>query len=452
MRIKTDLPLTLSVIAKILGTTIEFDGKINAITTDSRLCEKNDLFIALKGERFDGADFICDARKKEAFVISERNNSDFKVASAENALISIASAYKDMISPKYTIAVTGSVGKTTTKDFIHALLSSFIATHKTSGNYNNIIGLSYTILSMPKNTEALVCELGMNHIGEIEILSQALNPDISVITNIGTAHIGNLGSRKRIAQAKLEIESGMKNGKTVLFSDEPLLSAAKYPYRVSYNDFSADLFIKLISRSINGCEFLVKSKSFESHFKSKLYSKPTIDSLMLAIAVCDIMKKTEYEALIEAIQSITPENLRQKLLTDSKYKIYDDSYNSSPEAVVADLNMLSELGKNNSALLGDMLELGEKSAELHRYIGAQCAKYSMKKLYAFGKHADDIAKGAVAAGMDKSCVYINSDTSKPEITAKQISDTYSGEILLVKASHAIKINRITEILMKERGI
>ena len=451
MRIKTELPLTLSMIAETLKIRSSLMGEIKAITTRAELCKKDDLFIALKGERFDGASFISDARKNGAYILSETNEADFKVKSSEKALLDIAAAYKKIINPKYTVAVTGSVGKTTVKDFTGALLSSKMNTHKTKDNNNNIIGVAYTLLSAPKNTEALICELGMNHKGEIDILSRAAIPDISVITNVGTAHIGNLGTRKEIAEAKLEIENGMQGGKTIVFKEEPLLSSAKNIYTVSYTDSSADLFAEVLRRSLGGTEFFIKTKSFEKLFFSELYSKHTIDSLIMAIAVCDVIG-LDSQAIYDSVKNIGENNLRQRFIFGNGYKIFDDTYNSSPEAVVADLNMLVEFEAKTSALIGDMLELGDDSENLHRYIGAECAKHSLKKLYAFGKYAKYVRDGAVAAGMEKNCIFINEDVTNPELSAKQISDSYDGETLLIKASRLIRAERIIEILTKERGV
>lgn len=450
MRIKTNRTLTLKEVAYLLGAEIAFDREINAICTDSRECHANDLFIALSGEKHNGADYIDDARKRGAFVIAE-HGGDINTKRTDLSLLSLASKYKRIINPRYTVAVTGSVGKTTVKDFTHFLLSSVMPTHKTEGNYNNIIGVSHTLLSMPKNTEALVCELGMNHTGEIELLSRAVIPDIAIITNIGTAHIGNLGSRERIAEAKLEIQNGMtSNGRSIVSLEEPLLRNIKNPYFVSYRDKSSDLYAEIFSLSSKGCKVFIKTERFECEIESGLYSEHSINSLIYAVAVCDLLNMSPKE-ISDAAKIITSNCLRQKFISKYGYSIYDDSYNSSPEAVIADFNMLSKMGNNNSALLGDMLELGERSEEMHLMIGAECARFGFKKLYAFGKYCDSIAKGAIREGMNKDFVFTNSDLSKPEATAKQIKESYSGETLLVKASHSIRADRIIKLLINKES-
>ena len=450
MRIKTSLALTLSDISNVLDVPINEDAEINAITTDSRLCEKSDLFIAIPGENTDGRNYIDQAFFSGAFVVADSDKATFKVDDAKNALLKIAAYYKEKIKPAYTVAVTGSVGKTTTKDFIATLISAVMPTHKTKDNYNNILGLSYTLLSMPTNTRALVCELGMNHKDEINVLSRALKPDVSLITNIGTAHIGNLGSKKAIAEAKLEIQNGMNGGKIIVFKEEELLKEAQNPFFISRICEEADIFFTELCRSENGSEIFVKTKNYEKIFTTNLNSSHTIDSLMLAVAVCSVIGIPEND-IANGIKNISRESLRQKFLTFNGYTIFDDSYNSSPEAVIADLKMLSEQNLNISALIGDMLELGCESKKLHRCIGAQCAKYSVKKLYAFGKYADEVAKGAYFAGMKKKDIFVNKDLSHPKRTAMHIRKSYEGETILVKGSHNVNLDRIIQLLKRKEN-
>ena len=447
MRIKTEIPLTLSLISEVLNIPIARDAQINAITTDSRDCKQRDLFFALGGERYDGADFIEEAKLKKAFTISERRGSDITVQNTYSALLKLSSYYKSLISPKYTVAVTGSCGKTTVKDFISIILSSSLKTHKTQENYNNIVGLSHTLLTTPISTSALICELGMNHAGEISELSQALRPDIAVITNIGTAHIGNLGSREAIAMAKLEIENGMQGGKTIVFKEEPLLVNAKNPYFVSFMDKNADMYAEIRARSKKGSEIFIKSAEYEYLFCSHLYALHTISSLILAIATATLIGLSAEEINV-GVDKIQEANLRQKFLNANGYRIYDDSYNSSPDAVISALNMLKEREDNISALIGDMLELGDKSEKLHEYIGKECAKHGIRKLYAFGKFAKSVAAGAILGGINDKNIFINTDTSRPDITAFQIINSYQGERILVKASHSVRVNRVIDILRK----
>ena len=235
IRFKKDV-FSVSEIASLLGLESSCEAKIRSITTDSRETESGSLFIALKGERFDGNDFIPQALARGAAVIAERMPEDLAEDEAERVLVvkssldgfgKVAKAYKDRINPR-TVAVTGSVGKTTTKEFIYAVASARFLTHKTEGNFNNEIGMPLSILSMPETAQVCVLEMGMSQAGEISRMTRIATPSIAVITNIGNSHIENLGSRENICRAKLEIIEGMPDdGWVILNADEPMLFAQK---------------------------------------------------------------------------------------------------------------------------------------------------------------------------------------------------------------------------------
>ena len=214
MRIILSVPLTLSEIAENALSTHIFKGNVtvNAIVTNSKKASPGDLYIPLMGEKHNGEDYTEEARSRGAYILSSRDcNADIKTDDTTLSLLKIASYYKSKLrSLKKIIAITGSVGKTTTKNVLAKMVGAKYITHATKENFNNYIGLSYTLLSAPIDTEIIIAEIGMNHLGEISLMSKILNPDISVITNIGTSHIGNLGSRDMIAKAKLEITDGMK--------------------------------------------------------------------------------------------------------------------------------------------------------------------------------------------------------------------------------------------------
>ena len=450
MRIKTDIPFSVNEISTLMKNAAFFeDALIDSITTDSRECGERDLFIALRGERTDGHIFTNEALSKGAYVLGESDSATIKVKSTYDALLKIALAYREKLTPKYTIGITGSVGKTTTKEFLYSMLSEKYKTHKTFENFNNSLGLSYTLLSARRESEALVCELGMNHFGEIAKLSRVLMPNIAIITNIGSAHIGNLGSKENIAKAKLEIIEGLKNGKLIIDKDEPLLRDASNAYFISKKDASADLFIKKIIDETSGCSVIVKTKSFEKLFKTPLFAKHHIDLLCLCIGACELCGMDENE-IEKSINRIDPKNLRQRTIVCGGYIIYDDSYNSSPEAVNATLDMLTEKNESVSALLGDMLELNDQSEILHYEIGKKAAYVGLKRLFTFGRYAKNIAYGAIDHGMKKSDVFINTDEHNHKASADAIASVYEGEMLLIKASHSLRADKIIEILLNKK--
>ena len=450
MRIKLDSPIKLSQIQNICGGLLKGDDRIiKYITTDSREVEKCDLFIALKGEKYDGNDYSREVVKKGGIVLSD--DAEFAtlvVNSTREALLKTASMYK-AIKTKLTctIAITGSVGKTTTKEFTSFITSSNYNVHATKENENNDIGLARTLLSMPNDTELLICEMGMNHSGEIESLSRCANPDIAVITNIGCAHYGNLGSRNLIADAKLEIRNGMKSGILLIPAEEKLFANIKDAKRVSTKQTNSDY--ALISRKSDAggshFDFFVNGKKHLSA-KISIPGNHILSCIAYALSICAILGIST-EDCKNQVEKIGYNILRQKVTTVGRYQIFDDTYSSSPEAVIATMRALAlNSSTSHSAVLGDMLELGKLTVPMHEMIGREAYLLGFKKIYAFGVYASYIEKGALEAGMNRKNIKTNMDITRPDITADQIKENYNGELILFKASHSLKVQRIFDYL------
>ena len=450
MRITPEIPLTLKNVAKALGAdeNAYSEARINAISTDSRVTEKGDLFIPLKGINTDGESFVGEAKRKGAYVISSLYvDADFKTQDTRAALLGIAAFYKGLLNElKYTVAITGSTGKTTTKNILSSLLAHNCKEHHTHENYNNVIGLAHTLLSAPKDTQILICELGMNHPGEIALLSKALSPDIGIITNIGSSHIGNLGTRENIAMAKLEILCGMKSPKLIGPHGEKLIEQ-KVGYTFSTEDDSADCYLKPIKEYEDGSIFDIRSKRI--NITSQRISIPGRHVLKALAASIGVIEYLELNAkdIGKAISVLTQNLTRGRFITVGAYTVYDDSYSASPEAVISDFELSMLWQKPKSCVLGDMLELGTSSIYIHSLIGKKAFEYGFEKLFAFGRYALHIANGARLAGMPKENIFINTDISSPEITARQIKENAApNNIILVKASHAIHAERLIPFL------
>ncbi len=450
MRIKTDIPLSLAFIKNAIGKTYtdeDSDTFINAISTDTRELMPGDLFIPLTGENFNAEIFVNDAVKFGAYAISSNyeSKSTFKVKSTLNSLLLIAKAYKKLLNLKYTVAVTGSVGKTTTKNLIIKLLSKKFKVHGTALNYNNEIGVPLTLLNARKDTEVLVIEAGMNHPGELSLISKTIEPDISVITKIGTAHIGNLGSREKIAKAKLEILDGMKDKFAIIPYNEPLLCEILHKLTISAKDANADVYISNLKSADDGILFNCHFKDTvleDLYVKSKDAHIP--ECLSFGIAVCLKAGLSEKE-LKNAITSLdNPSSLKFEYI--GKINILDDSYNSSPESVEYAFKTLSLYKKEGcSAVLGDMLELGEESERLHKSIGKAAAEAKLSALYIFGEFSSFTKAGAVDGGMSENRIFVNSDITRPDITALQIlSNSLPNETILLKGSRKMQMERIKE--------
>lgn len=453
MRVELNIPLDIYEIASSLSTDMSsvalIHKKITAICTDTRECKPEDIFVAISGGNDSGEKYVSDALSKGCYVISSvKQKGVIHVDSTTDALLKIAELYKSKLPLKNTVAVTGSVGKSTTVKFISKILKQKYKVHSPSGNFNNHLGVPLTVLGAGSDTEILVLELGMNHRGEISRLSKYIKPDIGIITNIGTAHIGNLGSRKGIAEAKTEILSGIKDGHLLIPSDEPLLYGLKNSLTVGKNSSLSDF-------SLNGTDagYIFKSKLKEIRDIHFFVSREhLLTNLSFAISVAVLLGLSENE-IQNGIASISDEDLRQRFIVLHDFTIFDDSYNASLESVIADLIYISKHNGARSALLGDVLELGVDTARIHESIGRIAADLKIDRLYLYGSYAVHIAEGATNAGMPSSSIFINDSIPSPEISVKHIIDNHTpGELILFKASHKMRLDKIANMIMEEERI
>lgn len=448
MRIKLDQPLSIKAIAAFAnGIPITNPEKsIKHICTDTREIISEDLFVALKGENFDGNDFLEQAKNSGAITMGSRKTlCDVLVNDGKRALLKLASKYKEILNPKRTVAITGSVGKSTTKELTANILSFAYKVHKTEKNYNNDIGVPLTILSCPKGTDMLVIEAGMNNPKELSVLSDCIRPDICVITNIGSAHIGNLGSREMIAKSKMEITDCMvTGGKVIIPYEEVLLQNLKDKITVSNTSTNAD-FCLLEEEKGNFTFYKNGIKTFDFHLD---YLGNHIPKCLVFALTVGIISGVNPEILLQATDNLQYTLSAEKLQIAGDLTIYDDSYNSSPEAVYSSLSTLSSMGfKYKSAVLGDMNELGVYTADMHRKIGAYAAKTGLEKIFTFGSYSEFIVEGALKEGFPNEFIFKNTDITNPEKTAKQVVDNcFPGEAVLFKASHSVNLGRIIKLI------
>ncbi|MBQ2686287.1 MAG: UDP-N-acetylmuramoyl-tripeptide--D-alanyl-D-alanine ligase [Clostridia bacterium] len=459
MKVYVKGSLTVEELAKMCGGKIvgSTDKKITAITTDSRDICSGALFVAIKGEHFDGNNYLNAAHESGAVCsLAERVPDGFSgcaivCESTKIALGKIAKAYKDRISP-LTVAVTGSVGKTTTKEFIYAVLSEKYKTLKTEGNFNSDIGLPMTLLGLSEDDSAAILEMGMSAKGEIEYLSKIASPRIAVITNIGTSHIGLLGSREAIRDAKLEIREGLfKDGTLILNGDEPLLAGIDGATYVSFENEDADYYISGIVEGENGTAFDLSTKG--NKYESVLI--PTVGehnvlNAAYAFAVGSAAGLGEFE-IRRGLLKYKSADMRQQIYNKGGKVILEDCYNASPESMIAAIKVLSGIasrkGGRKVAVLGDMRELGSYSREEHRKVGAAVAAYSIDLLFTIGKDAKEIAESALYFGLEKENVYVFEDIDDVERIGKAIADvTGPSDVILFKASRAVALERVAKYI------
>lgn len=452
MRVSLEIPMSLSEIANACGGFLKTNANplIHHVTTDTRELTRGDLFIALKGEKYNGSAFISEAKRREAYTLSDgTEGTDIFHHNSQEALLSFGENYiKSLPFILYKIGITGSVGKTTTKEFLNVILSKKYKCHASSGNHNNQIGMPMSILSAPADSQAIVMEIGMSNLGEIRKLANCLRPDIAVITNVGTAHIGNLGSRENIAKAKLEITESESNRVTIVPYEEPLLYEAKRRVTFSILDTRADYFLKCEGEDI------LLYKNGDLFCRSHFIPKEAHNRFCLAAAVAVAVEAGLCaDELGEGISSISNDITRQNIFSKGNYIFYADFYNASLESVTAFIYEAEkyESKSKKSLLLGDVLELGEMSKDIHFEIGSLISEAVFSNLFLIGQESFYIAKGAIKNGFPSDRIFLNPCPDDPRTSAEQIR-TYceAGEVIFMKASRGIKLERVLDCFTDRR--
>ena len=442
------IPITLSEVAFACGTALNKADIVRRIITDSREALMGDLFIALRGERFNGNDHIAEAKAHGAYTLSdERSDADIFVKEVFSALAYIAAYYKSLSkSLVRTLGITGSIGKTTTKNFISSILSGHGKVCATRGNENNRLGVPLTVLSLSPDTEYLVIEAGMNHTGELLDISRTIEPDIAMITNIGTAHIGNFKDREGIASAKLELFSHAKEGASLLIPfGEPILTREpRFQTVATGYEPQADFSItgELNDKGLSG--FFYKKSERLFSFSTKISARHLLPSLSFAFAA--LYKAGIDPRKISALTGrLSDADTRIKVFRTGNITVIDDSYNASRESLVGALNYLKSFGDGlKYALIGDILELGELAGDIHYEIG-KIAAGIVDKLLVFGKHSYSLVRGACDSGLAEENITVIEDHS-PEGIAEVIHSRLSCGTLLIKGSHATGLYRVCEYL------
>ena len=466
------MPMSLTEIAqavdgRLMPTTVPTDEPV-AISafTDSRQIVPGSVFVAIAGERVDGHDFVPKVGAQgavAALVDHEIAGAQVPQIVVENTVKALGALAKHNIerrraleSPFTVIGITGSVGKTTTKDLLKSLLSKMGDTVAPVGSFNNEIGLPLTLMRMTKDTEVMVAEMGMNHFGELSRMTAAAQPDYAVITNIGTSHIEFLGSREGICRAKLEILEGLRQGgAAVLCGDEPLLwdkrdSLGCTVYTYGMENRACDLVAHLHPDG----SFTVINNGLPSEtlpvggsFTAKL-SIPGAHNVLNALAAASVglLMGETVENIRTGLVSYTASGMRQNIYEQNGFRIYADCYNASPDAMEATLGVLGTMGDTGRriAVLGSMLELGDYTEEGHRRAGRAAAEHA-DVLYAYGPSADAIARGAEEKGMQA----VHAFTDQNELVEKLRADAKPGDALLFKGSRGMRMERALALFLGE---
>lgn len=429
---------------------------------DTRTIKKNDTYVGIKGEKFNGSLFYEEALEKRANVCilqdveikidkinKYENIAIIEVKDTIKALQEIAS-YRRSLYDIPVIAITGSVGKTSTKDIIASVMSEKYDVLKTEGNLNNHIGLPLTILKL-KHHNALVVEMGMSALGEIRTLTNIAKPTMCVITNIGTSHIGELGSRENILKAKLEILEGMnKNGTVIINNDNDLLhkwNEENNTYNVeTYGiENKSDIMAQNIQLYENECKYSVDINNNIYNIQVPVGGKHFVYNSLCAMCV-GIENGIEIEKIINGISKFELTKNRMDVQKNSNnVTIINGTYNASYDSMKSSLEYLNNLKGRKIAVLGDMLELGEYSKKLHEDVGIEVKKNNVDILIVCGKEAKNISKKAIEIGMKKENVFEYDD--KQDVISKLKELMKEEDNILVKASHSMNFNFIVNAII-----
>lgn len=458
-------------IASLCGGTPLGTGSAFALCTDSR--EATDAFTqfgAIVGERVDGHSYMRRAYDNGCRLFlcqripEEMAGCDFGavvVPDTVAALGTLAAAYARR-QGRPTVGVTGSVGKTTTKEFISAVLAEQYSIHKTKANHNSVIGLPMSMLEATADEDISVVEMGMSGFGEIEYMSHVVKPTVACITNIGSSHLELLGTRENICRAKLEIVSGMnENGVLILNGDEPLLRRmcpdhVNVEY-VSLERNDADIAVSNIRYDREGSLFdICVDGVLHRDIRLSVIGRQFVWAAAFAIAVARKFA-VDMDTVRRGLLRFENAAMRQSITECGGVTFIEDCYNASPESVRAAIDVMdtlaSHIGARKIALLGDMLELGENSAVFHRSVGEYYAQKGGNLLFTFGKLSENTAKGALDAGMmPEQIAGISCYDGEEQVAALGemiCANLRKGDLLLVKASRSVGAERVLRYIKEK---
>lgn len=429
--------------------------EIKAVSTDTRKIEEGTMFIALKGENFNGNNYVLDAFNKGAKIaIVDEVKCDLnelkedvaliKVKDTGRALMDLAKFYREKLGLK-VVGITGSAGKTSTKDLVAAVLSDKYKVFKTKGNFNNEIGLPLMILELDSTYDVAILEMGMRGLGQIKELAEIASPDLGIITNIGISHIEILKTRENILKAKMEIATFFdKNNTLVVCGNDDFLGAlpeAQYKIVKTGVGENFEIGAKNIALEELSSKFTVYDGEKEEEFSLDMPGEHNISNLMLGIAIAKELG-VSFEEMKRGLKNIEATSMRLELIKKDGFAILNDCYNSSPVAVKSAIDVMKNIeGKRRIAVLGTMRELGHKSEEAHMEIGKYAKENGIEKVLCFGDFSENIKDG-----YGEGCtVYEN----KEELIKDLLNIICEGDIILVKASRSLKFEEITKALLEK---
>lgn len=441
------IPMTFKETAKAVGSSSVLEGSYDCICTDTRKITPGCLFIAIKGENFDGHDFAQKAIENGAkAVLCEKDcglgNSQIVVEDTRLALLDLAGHYRSKFNIP-VIGITGSVGKTTTKEMTHAVMSYKYNTLKNEGNLNNEIGVPLTLFRLDETHEAAVIEMGMSGFDEISRMTKAVRPDVAIISNIGVSHIEKLGSREGILKAKLEILHGMKpDAPVILNGDDDMLASAEagnHPV-IYYGINNVNSFFKAfdITSKESETEMSVGFAGGSGRVSLPFPGRHNVYNALAAVAA-GMQFGIDVQNGLDALKNYVPAGMRQRINKKNGITFIEDCYNASPDSQAAALAVLAGMNAQRTvAVIGDMLELGEVSRDAHYGVGKKAAENKIDAVFTYGERSLETAKGAKDGGVAE----VRSFDNKEELSEELSAYLKEGDAVLFKASRGMKLEDV----------
>lgn len=432
------------------GDTIDESLEASDVVIDSRKITEGSVFIATKGERVDGHSFIPKVFENKAMLVICEDLPDknygpcIVVDNSFDALRSLASFYRDQINAR-VVGITGSVGKTTTKEFVAGVLSAKYNVLKTQGNLNNTIGLPLTVLSIRDEHEIAVCEMGINQFNEMRLLSSIARPDVAVITNIGDCHLEALIDRDGVLKAKTEIFEHMnKNGQVILNGDDDKLKLVKSvndkkPTYIGINDVADFNAIDIIDNGLLGSKCRVKGEKTNLEINIAQPGRHMVYNALTAIAIARYFNLSD-EEILNGLEKVCNVSGRSNVIRTSNYTVIDDCYNANPTSVKAAIDMLSRTEGRKVAILGDMYELGENEKALHAEVGKYATDKNIDCIICIGEISKNMYEGA------KSGSNVFYYPTKEQAIEEIRTILQDGDVILIKASHGMAFEKIVNYL------
>lgn len=433
---------------RFCGDASLLDGSVSDVVIDSRVAKAGTLYVPIRGERFDGHDFIGAARENGAIcVLSEHplvEEPYILVPDTLLALQRIAAHYRNKFSIP-VIAISGSVGKTSTKEMLAAVLSVRFNVLKTIGSMNNQTGVPLTLFRLDGSHDAAVIEMGTNHFGEIDALAKIVSPTVCLLTNIGVAHIEFFGSREGILKGKCEMLPYLrKGGRIIVNGDDDLLSTVPGAMRYGVGERCDLRAVDIAECGLDGMEFTAVYGDTRARVRVPSPGGHAVSNALAAMSA-GLSLGMRLDELARGVAAFEPPSGRMSIQHTARYTVLDDSYNANPNSVMAAIDVLEKVGGRRVAILGDMLELGAQTDEYHEVVGMYAARHGIDLILCVGPNSEQTFLGAHAIAPHRTRYFETLESLRsilPYLLREQ-------DTVLVKGSRGMHLERIVELLTQE---